>query len=100
MNMRTTLIFTAAVILTAGYATNAFALTAPVSGSFLYDVYDIAVNKMQKGSAGFVGGVVGVVITAILAMRQMVVPAAGTLLGTALVVKADSIVTSLGAMIR
>ena len=34
----------------------AFAITAPVAGSFAYDVYDMAVNSILKGPIGFVAG--------------------------------------------
>jgi len=38
------------------YAVDVFAWTTPTSGSFLYDAYDIAVNKFLKGAPGFLLG--------------------------------------------
>jgi hypothetical protein len=40
------------------------------------------------------------VAAAILAIRQMLLPAAATVLGGAFLLKADSVVSSLGALIR
>lgn len=77
----------------------AHAIAAPVAGSFAYDLYDIAVNDLLKGPAGFVGGVSGMLLAAILLMRQQLLPAGATVLGSAFLLKADSIVTSLGVMI-
>ena len=37
-------------------AGNALAWTTPTTGSFLYDAYDIAVNKLLKGAPGFLLG--------------------------------------------
>ncbi len=43
----------AAVLALAG---NVLAWTTPTSNSFLYDAYDIAVNKLLKGAPGFLLG--------------------------------------------
>jgi len=40
-----------------GLAGAAHAFTTPAAGSFMYDIYDIAVEKLLKGPAGFVAGV-------------------------------------------
>ena len=45
------------VFFVAAIPLEAFAVTAPVVGSFAYDVFDIGVNKILKGPIGFVGGV-------------------------------------------
>lgn len=80
-------------------ATNAMAMTVPATGSFAYDLYDIGVNQILLGPIGFVGGVGVMVIAAILAVRQMILPAACAVLGGAFLLKADTVVSSMGAMI-
>ena len=80
-------------------ATNAFALATPAAGSFAYDLYDIGVNQMLLGPVGFVGGCSVMVLAAILAIRQMLLPAAGAVLGGAFLLKADTVVQSVGALI-
>ncbi len=78
----------------------AYAITTPVLGDFAYDLYDIGVNKVLKGPAGFVGGIAGMVMAAILLIRQQILPAAATVLGSAFLLKADAIITSLGALVN
>lgn len=81
-------------------ANNADAFNAPVAGSFAWDIYDIGVNQILKGPIGFAAGVGSMVAAAVMAIRQMLLPAAATVLGGAFLLKADSVVSSLGAMIR
>jgi|GEM_PF-1351500 len=76
----------------------AHAVTAPASGSFAYDVYDIAVNKMLDGPIGFVGGVMAMVIGAVAAIQQRIIAAVPCILGGAMLLKADNLITSLGAI--
>jgi hypothetical protein len=78
---------------------NALAMTTPAAGSFAYDLYDIAVTKILLGPIGFVAGVASMVFAAILAIRQMILPAAGVVLGGAFLLSADSVVTSIGSVI-
>jgi len=78
---------------------SALAITAPATGTFAYDVYNIGVNQILKGPIGFVGGVGAMIAAGVLAIRQMILPAAATVLGGAFLLKADSVVSSLGAMI-
>ena len=80
-------------------STNAMAMTVPAAGSFAYDLYDIGVNQILLGPVGFVGGVGCMVFAAILAIRQMILPAAGVVLGGAFLLKADTVVQSVGSMI-
>jgi len=89
-------VFGGACILAANQA-NAF--TAPTSGTFAYDIFDIGVNQILKGPIGFAAGVGSMVAAAVMAIRQMLLPAAATVLGGAFLLKADSVVSSLGAMI-
>ena len=71
---RTTPVALLAILLQAG---NALAMTVPASGSFAYDLYDIGVNQILLGPVGFTGGVACMCVAAILAIRQMILPAAG-----------------------
>ncbi len=80
-------------------STNAMAMTVPAAGSFAYDLYDIGVNQILLGPIGFIAGVACMVFAAILAIRQMILPAAGVVLGGAFLLKADSVVQSIGAVI-
>jgi hypothetical protein len=81
------------------YAGNALAMTTPATGSFAYDLYDIGVNQILLGPIGFVSGVACMVFAAIMAIRQMLLPAAGVVLGGAFLLKADAVVQSVGAVI-
>ena len=78
---------------------NAMAMAVPAAGSFAYDLYDIGVNQILLGPIGFVAGVACMVFAAILAIRQMILPAAGVVLGGAFLLKADAVVQTIGAMI-
>jgi len=76
----------------------AFAITAPTAGSFAYDVYDMAVNSILKGPIGFVGGLAAVCFGSALAIQQKIGGAIPALLGGAVLLKADTIVTSMGLL--
>ncbi|MEJ2669833.1 MAG: hypothetical protein P8176_13490 [Gammaproteobacteria bacterium] len=73
----------------------ASAIAVPKSGSFAFDVYDVIVNKILKGPIGFVGGLATIVIGAAQLTKSWMLAVLGILSGT-VVIKADSIVTSLG----
>lgn len=85
-----------AILLQAG---NALAMTVPASGSFAYDLYDIGVNQILLGPVGFTGGVACMCVAAILAIRQMILPAAGVVLGGAFLLRANTVVETIGALI-
>ncbi len=89
----------ALTITTLMLASNALAMTTPATGSFAYDLYDIGVNQILLGPIGFVSGVACMVFAAIMAIRQMLLPAAGVVLGGAFLLKADAVVQSVGAVI-
>ena len=93
------LIVLSAVVLTASMATNAFALAAPGAGTFAYDIYDIAINSILKGPIGFVAGAASIVFGAVIAIQGKILAAVPAVLGGAMLLKADSIVTTLGAVI-
>ena len=80
-------------------AATAFAVVAPAAGSFAYDVYDIAVTKMLQGPIGFVGGVAAMIIGAVFAIQGKLMTAVPSIVGGAMLLKADTLVTSLGAII-
>jgi hypothetical protein len=80
-------------------ASTAFAIVAPAAGSFAYDVYDIAVTKMLQGPIGFVGGVAAMIIGAVFAIQGKLMTAVPSIVGGAILLKADTLVTSLGAII-
>ena len=77
----------------------ALAVTAPTTGSFAYDIYNIGVNSILKGPIGFVAGVGAIVFGAIEAIRGQVMGSVPAILGGAALLKADSIVTTLGCII-
>lgn len=93
---------TALVVLTSAclLADNAMAMTAPGTGTFAYDLFDIGINQILKGPIGFVAGVACMVLAAVLAVRQMLLPAVCSVLGGAFLLKADSVVETIGAIIR
>jgi len=78
---------------------NALAMTVPAQGSFAYDLYDIGVNQILLGPVGFTGGVACMCVAAILAIRQMILPAAGVVLGGAFLLRANTVVETIGALI-
>lgn len=94
-------IFLAAVFLVAMFAVPeaARAMVEPGAGDFAYDLYDIAINKIQKGPIGFVAGWGAMLFGAVLAARGAVLQAVPTILAGAAILKADTIVTTLGAII-
>jgi hypothetical protein len=88
----------ATIVLVSLVASDAFAIGAPATGSFAYDVYDIAVTKILKGPIGFVGGLGAVAYGAALAIQQRIGGAIPALLGGGVLLKADEIVASLGLL--
>ena len=94
----TTLSIFGATVLIA--ATKADAFNAPAAGTFAFDIYDIGINQILKGPIGFAAGVGSMVAAAVMAIRQMLLPAAATVLGGAFLLKADNVVASLGALIN
>jgi len=78
---------------------NAMAMAVPAAGSFAYDLYDIGVNQILLGPIGFIAGVAFMCVAAILAVRQMILPAAGVVLGGAFLLKANTVVQTIGSMV-
>jgi len=77
----------------------AMAITSPATGSFAYDVYDIGVNQILKGPIGFMAGVGAIAFGAVMAIKGQILLAIPAILGGAFLLKADSVVESLGAII-
>ena len=80
-------------------ATAAQAIPVPAKGSFAFDVYDIGVKKILNGAIGFVGGVGAMVAGAVCAIQQKVMEAVPCVLGGAVLLNGDKLVTTLGMII-
>lgn len=82
----------------------AHAITAPVAGvggaadPLGYQIFDVAVNKILKGPIGFVAGVGIIGFGAMQVMKAWPIALMSVLGGSAML-KADAIVTSLGALV-
>ena len=77
----------------------AMAMVTPATTSFAYDIYNIGINQILLGPIGFVAGVAFIVLAAVLAVRNMYVPAGGIVLAAAFMLNADTVITSMGAII-
>lgn len=80
-------------------ATAAHAVAAPAKGSFAFDVYDIAINKILKGGIGFVAGAGAMVAGAVCAIQQKVMESVPCVLGGAVLLNGDKLVTTLGMIV-
>lgn len=80
-------------------ALQAQAINAPTAGSFMYDAYDIVVNSLLKGALGFVVAMFVFVTGIAMFFRQMIVPGVICVVCTALIIKSDLIIASLGMVI-
>jgi hypothetical protein len=77
----------------------AYAFTKPVAGALAYDIYDIGVNKLLKGPAGYVGGALLLVLgVATLISGKWPITVVAFLAG-GILAKIDTIITTLGAVI-
>lgn len=97
--MRKAILLSLAGVLVVLAAQQVLALTAPASGSFAYDMYDITVNKMLKGPVGFVSGIAAIAFGAANLIQSKIMTAVPAILGGALLLKADTVVTSLGMIV-
>jgi len=77
----------------------ALAMTAPSTGSFAYDVYDIGVNSILKGPIGFIGGVGASRLRSDRGHTGTDTGICPRHPGGAALLKADSIVQTLGCII-
>lgn len=74
------------------------AITAPATGSFAYDIYDIGINNIMGGPIGFVIGAGCMALGGWSAVKQNVPMAVGSVLGGAAILKCDDLVSSLGML--
>ncbi len=89
------LIITTGIVL--GTAATAAAITAPTGPTdFAWDVYDIGINRILNGPIGFVAGAGAMVAGAVAAIQQKLGLAAMAILGGAILLNADTMITSLG----
>lgn len=73
------------------------AFVAPAAGTFAYTVYDVAVTQMLNGAVGFVAGVGAMAMGAVMAIQQKIMLAIPCILGGAVLLNAETLVTTLGA---
>lgn len=86
------------LVAASAFAVTAAAITAPATGSFAYDLYDVGVNDMLKGAPGFIGGLLGIVYSASKLSANWMWASLGVL-GSTCVIKADAITSSLGMLL-
>jgi hypothetical protein len=67
-----------------------------ISSGFGGDIYDIAVNKILKGPIGTVAGIAAICIGAVSAIKGQYMAAIPAALGGVALLKADSILQSMG----
>jgi hypothetical protein len=79
-------------------AGGAHAITAPATGTLFFDAYDIVINSMLKGAVGFVAAILIFAMSIGLFLMQKVVPGIVGIVCAAILIKADTIVSSLGAI--
>mgnify|MGYP007094631757 CR=1 FL=1 len=85
-------------VLGAGYATAAVDGGTIDSKSMGYKLYDIVVNDVLDGPIGFVGGL-GAVVFSATQLASNWKPALFGIIGGSLAMNADTVATSLGALI-
>jgi len=93
--MQTLFVFSAIAI----FASPAWAIVVPAAGTFAYDIYDIVVNGLLTGPVGFVVGVGAIVFGAYMAIRSEIMMAIAAIIGGAIILKADAITMTMGAII-
>lgn len=94
---KTALVLLAATAAVAAAGT-ALALPVPAAGDLGYDIYTLFMD-IKDGPVGYAGAGIGIAGAAFLGYKSQWIPAVGALLGTGAIVKADTIVQSLGALI-
>lgn len=99
MNKRKMLLLTIVALIVTLAASQAMALTAPVTGSFGFEAYDFFINKILKGPFGAIAGILAIISGVVVMIQQKMVPAVLCILGGVLVINSDKIVTSLGMII-
>lgn len=74
------------------------AFTAPTTGDFGYDIYDVVVNNILGGPIGFVGAVALIVWGGSKVTTNWMITIMCVIAAT-IIIKANSLVTTLGALI-
>lgn len=86
------------VVALCAFVPNAMAFTAPAAGDFGYEFFDIAFNKILFGPIGWVGG--GFLIALGLSvLKQSWIQCIVCILGAAGLIKLQSLMTTLGAVV-
>lgn len=88
----------AVTAITLGASGLANAQAVPQDGDFMFDFYDFAVNDVLQGAPGFVGGIAMIAYFATKIAQSWIIAGAGIVGGSA-VLKADTIVSSMGMII-
>ena len=96
LSVRTKLFF--ATLFSMLMAGPAAAFTAPATGDFGYDIYDIVVIQILGGPIGFIGAVALIVWGATKVMTNWMITILCVIAGTILI-KADALVQTLGATV-
>ncbi len=81
------------------FASSAMAFTAPAAGTPFYDVYDVIVNMMLRGAMGFAAGVILFGMAAYFFSQSEILRGILCAVSCILLLRADSIVTTFGAII-
>jgi len=84
----------------AGLTSLSFGFTAPTSTGFIYDAYDILVNKMIKGPIGTAAGVGLIAFGVYNLIMNRWVATVSSFVGGGLLIKADAVAQSLGMTIN
>ena len=79
-------------------ASQAMAITAPITGSFGFEAYDFMVNTILKGPFGAIAAILLFLVTIILFVQQKIVPAVVCLTAAIVLVNTANMVTALGAI--
>ncbi len=76
-----------------------YAAVTPAVGSFAYDAFDIVVNDILGGALGTVMGVAAVAFSCYATIKNELFVAIPALVGGGMLLKADDVAYSLGAII-
>ena len=96
MKLISKIIITAYVLIIGFFPAQAFAFTAPASGSFAFSVYDLFMNEILTGAIGFVIAA-GLVLYALFwAVRSNVFGTIVCAIAAGLIIFIEDVVISLG----
>lgn len=92
-------VMTLALALFVVCATSAFAFTAPGTGSFAYNLYNILVTNILQGSIGMVAGILCLLFGAYMIIQGKLFGAVPALLAGIIVFEAPNMATVFGLTI-